>query len=159
MNQTLQAKPVINDKFWVVENNGEKLGTLRKNDDDRFILSDMSGVKVFNNKESLTTQYGKDFFIVQIVKPANNAPSKEVQGFPTCTTPHNLMYDIQKKLPLFTKTKESRCIFCAGYYVIHFNKGWVKSFCPKLITLQRNEFKGPFKTEQEMKKILSYVSN
>ena len=38
------------------------------------------------------------------------------------------------------------------------DKGWVKSFCPKLITLQRYAYKGPFKTDLEMKQVLSNVN-
>jgi len=68
------------------------------------------------------------------------------------------MYDIQKKLPLFTKSKDSKSLYCAGYYTIRFEKGWVKSFCPKLITLQRYEYQGPFKTDLEMKQVLSRVN-
>ena len=49
------------------------------------------------------------------------------------------MYDVKRKLPLFTKSKKSKSLYCAGYYIIQFEKGWVKSFCPKLITIERYE--------------------
>ena len=65
------------------------------------------------------------------------------------------MYDVRRRLPLFTKSNASKSLYCAGYYIIKFNKGWVKSFCPKVITLERNEYKGPFKTEFEMKQVLA----
>jgi hypothetical protein len=65
------------------------------------------------------------------------------------------MFNVQKRLPLFTKSPESKSIYCAGYYIIKFDKGWVKSLCPKLITIERYESKGPFKTELEMKQVLS----
>ena len=39
--------------------------------------------------------------------------------------------------------------------IIKFNKGWVKSFCPKAITIDRYPSKGPFKSELEMKAVLS----
>ena len=68
------------------------------------------------------------------------------------------MYDIKKKLPLFTKSDASKSVYCAGYYAIHFEKGWVKSFCPKLITIQRYEYKGPFKTDLELRQVLSNVN-
>ena len=158
MTQELHAKPIIEDKFWIVERGGEKFATLRKNEDNRFILSNEMGFKVFDNRESLTKQYGKDFFVAKIVKEASGAEVNEVHGYPTSTAPHNPLYDVQKKLPLFTKSEDSKSHYCAGYYVIRFEKGWVKSFCPKLITLQRYEFKGPFKTEIEMKQVLSNVS-
>lgn len=154
----LHAKPVIQDKFWIVEKDGTKFATLRKNEDNRFVMSNEKGVRIYDNKKSLTDQFGKDFFVVKIVKEANNAQPLEVHGYPTSTDPHNAMYDIQKKLPLFTKSSDSKSLYCAGYYVIRFEKGWVKSFCPKKITLERYEYQGPFKTELEMRQRLSNVS-
>ena len=154
----LHAKPIINDKFWIVEQDGEKVATLRKNEDNRFVMSNEDGIEIYDNKESLTKKFGKGFFIAKIVKESNNALPNEVHGYTTSTTPHNAMFDIRKKLPLFTKSEDSKSLYCAGYYVIRFDKGWVKSFCPKLITLQRYNYKGPFKTELEMKQVLSNVS-
>jgi hypothetical protein len=154
----LHAKPIIENKFWIVEKDGEKFATLRKNEDNRFVLSNEEGIKIYDTKESLTRQFGKDFFVAKIVKEADNAQPNEVHGYATSVAPHNAMFDIQRKLPLFTKSSDSKSLYCAGYYVIRFEKGWVKSFCPKLITLQRYEYKGPFKTELEMKQVLSNVS-
>ena len=81
-----------------------------------------------------------------------------VHGFPTSVIPYNTMYDVKRKLPLFTKSEKSKSAYCAGYYIIKFDKGWVKSFCPKLITVERYEFKGPFKTELEMRQELSIAN-
>jgi len=69
------------------------------------------------------------------------------------------MLDVKRKLPLFTKSQKSKSLYCAGYYVIRFEKGWVKSFCPKLITVERYKTHGPFKTELEMRQELSRVNN
>jgi hypothetical protein len=154
----IHAKPIIDNKFWIVEKDGEKFATLRKNEDNRFILSNELGVKVYDTKESLTRQFGKDFFVAKIIKEADEAKPNEVHGFSTSTSPFNSMFDIKRKLPLFTKSEDSKSLYCAGYYVIRFDKGWVKSFCPKLITLQRYDYKGPFKTELEMKQVLTNVS-
>jgi hypothetical protein len=157
MNE-LHAKPIIDNKFWIVEQDGEKVATLRKDEDNRFVMSNEQGIKIYNTKESLTRQFGKDFFVVNIVKEARDAEPNEVHGFTTSTAPHNAMFDIQRKLPLFTKSSDSKSLYCAGYYVIKFEKGWVKSHCPKLITLQRYDYRGPFKTEIEMKQVLSNVN-
>ena len=151
----IKAKPIIDEKFWIVESEGVRIGTLRKNEENQFILSNKEGIQVFRNKKSITDQFGNDFFIAKIIKEADNSHPNEVHGFSTSTKPHNAMYDIQKKLPLFTKSKDSKSLYCAGYYIIHFDKGWVKSFCPKLITIERYEFKGPFKTDIEMRTALS----
>lgn len=154
----IHAKPVIDNKFWIVEEDGEKIATLRLNEDQRFVLSNELGVKIYETKKSLTDQFGSNFFIAKIIKDKDDSQANEVHGYTTSVNPFNAMYDIQRKLPLFTKSEDSKSLYCAGYYVIHFDKGWVKSFCPKLITLQRYEFKGPFKTELEMKQVLANVS-
>lgn len=154
----IHAKPIIQDKFWIVEKNGAKFATLRKSEDNHFVLSNELGIKVYDTKESLTKEFGKEFFVAKIVKEADNAEPNEVHGYATSTSPHNPLFDIKRKLPLFTKSEDSKSLYCAGYYVIHFDKGWVKSFCPKLITLQRYDYQGPFKTELEMKQVLSNVS-
>ena len=154
----LQAKPIIDNKFWIVEKDGEKFATLRKEEDDRFVLSNKLGIKIYDDKESLVQQFGKDFFIAKIIREANDAGPNEIHGYPTSCNPHNAMFDIKRKFALFTKSEDSKSLYCAGYYVIKFDKGWVKSFCPKLITLQRYPYQGPFKTEIEMKQVLNNVS-
>lgn len=154
----LHAKPIIKDKFWIVEKDGQKFATLRKNEDNRFVMSNETGIQVYDTKESLTKQFGKNFFVAKIVKEAEHAQPNEVHGYTASTNPHNAMFDIKRRLPLFTKSGDSKSLYCAGYYVIRFDKGWVKSFCPKLITLQRYEYRGPFKTDLEMKQVLSNVS-
>lgn len=154
----IHAKPIIDDKFWIVEKDGEKFATLRKNEDNRFIMSSELGVKIYNTKNEITKHFGKDFFVAKIIKESEDNLPNEVHGYLASSCPHNSMFDVRRKLPLFTKSKESKSLYCAGYYIIKFEKGWVKSFCPKLITVQRYPFKGPFKTELEMKQILSNVS-
>jgi hypothetical protein len=157
MNE-LQAKPIIPEKFWIVEMDGEKFATLRREEDNRFVMSNKLGVRIYNNKQSLMKQFGNDFFVARIVREADGSDPQEVHGFASSTIPHNAMFDIKRKLPLFTKSEDSKSLYCAGYYIIRFDKGWVKSFCPKLITLQRYPYQGPFKTELEMRQVLSNVS-
>lgn len=158
MNEEIYAKPIIENKFWIVERGGEKIATLRKDDENRFVMSNEDGIKIYNNKESVVRQFGKKFFVAKILKEADNSEPNEVHGYPTSYRPHNSMFDIRRKLPLFTKSKDSKSLYCAGYYLVKFEKGWVKGFCPKLITLQRYPYHGPFKTESAMKQKLINVS-
>jgi len=158
MTEELHAKPIIENKFWVVEKSGEKFATLRKEEDNRFVMSNRNGVQIYKNKNDLTKEFGKGFFVAKIVKESVDNKPLEIHGFPCSVVPHNSMFDIRRKFPLFTKSEDSKSHYCAGYYIIRFDKGWVKSFCPKLITLQRYEYQGPFKTEQEMKQVLTNVS-
>ena len=54
----IHAKPIIENKFWIVEENGTKVATLRKNEDNRFVMSNELGIEVFDTKESLTRKFG-----------------------------------------------------------------------------------------------------
>ncbi len=151
----LHAKPIVDGKFWIIEQDGEKIATLHKKENNKFLLSSSNGEIVFNKKEELTKQFGKEFFLTNSKVKVVNLEPKECHGYPTSCTPNNAMYDVRRKLPLFTKSSQSKSLYCAGYYIIKFDKGWVKSFCPKAITIERYPFKGPFKTEIEMKQVLA----
>ena len=152
----IKAKPVLDDKFWIVEEEGIRIGTLSKNEDG-FVISAKGKVDFFTSENQLKKKFGKNFLVATITEPSKDL-KHEVHGYPTRTTPYNSMYDIKRKLPLFTKSEKSRSVYCAGFYLIKFNVNWLKSFCPKLITIERNEYIGPFKTEFEMKAELSNVN-
>jgi len=155
----IYAKPIVDGKFWIVEKDGEKVGTLHKKENNKIFLSSKIGEIWFNKKEELTMAFGKNFFGDRIKTTISHEEVRDVHGHPTSCYPHNPMYNVQKKLPLFTKSSDSKSLYCAGYYIIKFDKGWVKSFCPKLITIERYENRGPFKTEIEMKQVLSNVKS
>ena len=152
----MKAKTILEDKFWIVEENGERVGTLTKQD-DAFMLSSKGEISFYKSVRQLKKTFGTDFLTAKITN-TNNSTDYSVHGFPTKSTPYNSMYDITRKLPLFTKSEKSKSVYCAGYYLIKFNKSWLKSFCPKLVTIERNDYMGPYKTELEMKSILSNVN-
>jgi len=147
----------VPNKFWIVQNHGRKVGTLQKNKDG-FILVTQQDKIHFENVDKVYDAFGKDFFEATVTKKIKDSKVLEVYNFPTSTPAYNPLFDVQNNLPLYSKSKKSKSLYCAGYYTIKFAKGWVKSFCPKLITLQRYEYKGPFKTELEMRQVLSNVS-
>jgi hypothetical protein len=154
-----KAKPVVDGKFWIIEENGEKVGVLHKKENNKFMLSSKGTETFFSKKDELTKIFGKEFFETKIKSTISTQVIKEVYGFPSSCTPYNPLFNVQKKLPLFTKSKSSKSLYCAGYYTIKFEKGWVKSFCPKLITIERYEYRGPFKTEIEMRQALTNVKS
>ena len=151
----IHAKPIVDGKFWIVEEAGVKIATLHKKENNRFVLSSTSGEIMFNKKQDLTKQFGEGFFLTSNKIKVTQAEPHECHGYPTSCKPYNAMYDVRRKLPLFTKSNASKSLYCAGYYVIKFDKGWVKSFCPKAITIERYPSKGPFKSELEMKTVLT----
>jgi len=152
---TVKAKEVLNGKFWIVENEGARVGTLTLND-NQYMLSDASGTHFYSEKQ-LKTKLGKNMSWEKL--EITESYIKEINGYPTSCRPFNDLFDVLRKLPLFTKSEKSKSLYCAGYYIIKFDKGWVKSFCPKLITVERYQTKGPFKTELEMRQQLSKVNS
>jgi hypothetical protein len=156
----INAKTLVKDKFWIVEENGEKLGTLQKENSNGWIfLSKKQGKEIFHDENSLYEKFGKGIFANDLQVPETEIQQEEiswdVHGFPVSQKPYNSMFDVQKKLPVYTKTPKSKSMFCAGYYIICFEKGWRKAYCPKVITLQRYPYKGPIKTKLEMQQILN----
>ena len=154
---TIKAKPVLKDRFWIVEDNGEKIGTMSLSD-DRYMFASPIETCFFDNKRQITKKFSQFIWGDEEVKPITEEKYL-VQGYPTSVKPYNEMYYVKRKLPLFTKSEKSKSLYCAGYYVIKFDKGWVKSFCPKLITIERYETHGPYKTELEMRQELSRVNH
>lgn len=156
MNE-IHAKPIVDGKFWIVESDQKKIGILKVTDQKKYVLSSKDKITTFDSKKKLVEQFGTDFFIKQTTS-TEQLKDRSVNGFPTNTIPHNPIYDVKRHLPLYTKSNKSKSIYCAGYYIINFNKGWVKSFCPKLITVERYPYQGPFRSDLEMKQRLNNVS-
>jgi hypothetical protein len=152
----IHAKPVVDGKFWIVEENGSKVGVLKITEQKKYIFSSKNAITTFDTKKKIVEQFGPEFFIKKsIEKKIKTEEDLEVHGYATSTLPFNPLFDVKRHLPLFTKSNKSKSVYCAGYYIIKFDKGWVRSFCPKLITIERYPYEGPFKTEIEMKHRLS----
>lgn len=153
MNNVI-SKVLIPNKEWIIANGGKKIGSIAKQKKGYVFLSKGKVVNIQSFKEivdSLDTINTKRKFEIE---PINHT----IYNYPCSSKPFEPVYNVKKKLPLYAKSSKSKSQYCAGYYVIQFRKGWVKSFCPKLITLERYPFHGPFKTEQEMKNTLNVVN-
>jgi hypothetical protein len=145
----LQAISIVDNKFWIIERNGQKVGTLRRGND--YVLTVASKNTRYPDLDSLLSKLDIRFDEVKkLPSTSSNSKEYEVHGYPCKTNPHNSIFDLKRRLPLYTKTEKSQSFYCAGYYVINFDNGWVRAYCPKLITLSRNEYSGPFKSKLEM---------
>jgi len=146
------AKPVLDNKFWILEDNGQKVGTIRSNENG-VTLTVGTKNQTFKALSELQQKIKVDFTGKEIEK--NETKEYEVHGYACKTKPHNPIYDLKRKLPLYTKTSDSQSFFCAGFYVIHWEDGnHSPAYCPKLITLSRYTYDGPFKTKLEMQETL-----
>lgn len=138
----MQIKTIIANKFWIVEENERKIGTINSID---------GKFKAIINGEIIWFDKWEDFDKPIAIVEAEHKKEKEyeVYGYSTNYKPHNVSWDEQKKVGIYTKSESSSIQFCSGYFIIKFENGWTQWFCPKLETLNKREWIGPFKTELE----------
>jgi hypothetical protein len=157
MNST--AKVLVPNKEWLVTDNDQKIGAISKDKKGYTFIHKGKSVG-FKNLNDVKAQLGIVLFEEGIKKATGDVDNKAytIYDYPCSSKPFEPVYSVKEKLPLYAKSAKSKSRYCAGYYIIKFRKGWVKSFCPKLITLQRYPYNGPFKTEAEMKSMLNNVN-
>jgi hypothetical protein len=148
----LRATPVVKDKFWIVEEDGNKIGTIQAINEGGYAYvhneqrDQYPSIRVLKNKLNIVFDRAR--------KIKQQQETDAVYGWPCNTSPYNQLYDVSRKLPIYTKKIKSKSYFCAGYYMIRFNNVWTKEFCPKLITLHRYEFAGPYHTKEQVEEQL-----
>lgn len=152
------AKPVVKNKFWIVESGGEKIATIQAVDEGGFAYVHNEEREIFPTIKLLSSRYNIEF-----VKAEKLVREKlevyDVYGFPTPNRPNNEVLDVQRYLPIYTKTPKSKSFFCAGYYIVKYSSTWVRAYCPKLITLNRYEYQGPFKSAERMLEAMKEANN
>ena len=154
----LKAKNIVENRFWIIENDaGDRIGNIAQTSSGvHCTVSDV--VETFPSMAEMIEKKN-----ISIVRRTRELTSKtvdgEVYGFPTNHTPHNTLWKVKLKLPIYTKNDKSSSFYCAGYYIVKYNKSFVGEFMPKLITLQRYEYLGPFKTKIEQLERLKVMNN
>jgi hypothetical protein len=140
---TIQAKPVVKNKYWIVEDDGRKIGTVQAADDGVVLVQDNHRLK-YPSIKVLGTAHNIRFVSGQRTQTRS---VDSVYDYPSRGTPYNAIYDLRLRLPLYTTEPKSKSYYCAGYYLVKYETEWIREFCPKKIILQRNEYRGPFTTE------------
>ena len=141
------AKPVIPNQFWILKQDDRKVGNIEAGADGFSVRigSQVSSYKTINTiKQKIAIAFEPS------VKNTDASTSKTiVHGYPTVGTAHNAIYDVKHQVPLWTREPRSKSWYAAGWYQIKQGRNWTVEFCPKLITLQRYPYQGPFYTEEQ----------
>jgi hypothetical protein len=58
MMSEIHAKPIVDGKLWVVEQDGEKVATLSKQENNKFKLSGNNGELWFDEEDELLSKFG-----------------------------------------------------------------------------------------------------
>ena len=146
MTETLIAKPVVKNQFWIVTNGKEKVGN---------VVADGSGFELKLNgnkthyKNTRTIERITNIKFENIGKSSKKTADVPFKEYPTPAKVFNSMLDIKRKLHLFTKTVKSKCYHAAGWFTIQQGSEEKAILCPKYIFIQRYTYKGPFKTKSE----------
>ena len=146
------AKPVIKNKFWIVEDQGEKVATIQAVENGGFVYVQEDTRQTYPTIKLLSKEHNIQFDTAKKEKLKIN--EHDVYGYPTSTKPYNSLWDVKHGFGVYTKNTKSKSYYCAGYYIIKFNTGWAKAYCPKAITLNRYEYRGPYKTKELMQENL-----
>lgn len=143
---TQQAKPVVKNKFWIVEENGRKVGTIQAVPDGVVFVhghqrEKFPTFKLLSKKHNINVARGRQ---------QNRENINSVYDYPCEGPVYNPVYDLKLRLPLYTKEDKSKSYYCAGYYLVEVEEShWVSMYCPKKLILTRNRYQGPFRTIAE----------
>lgn len=154
----LVAKNILPEKFWIIETNDfKKLGTIQvgtnsRNDKNVRVVIDGQNY-IYDNFDSALSQHN----ISTSEEPLSSNSEKNdytVNNYPVKSKPYNQTYDAALGISTYTKNEKSTSYHAAGYYIIKFDFAWAQAYCPKVVTLKNNTFKGPYLTQMEMKEQL-----
>lgn len=142
---TLIAKPIIKDQYWVVTDGSKKVGNVQANSAG-YEVNLNGNVLQFNNTVDIKNNIKINFQPMKSNKTRVEMPYPE---YPTPTKTYNNIFDVKRKLHIFTKTLKSKCYHVAGWFTVNQNGINQVIFCPKYIFIQRYPYNGPFKTKDE----------
>jgi len=152
-----KAKPIIKNKFWIVEEDGKKVATIQASPMG-VVLVQGTKREIFPSFKILSSKYNiRVSSNADPVEP-NTADVYSVYDYPCDSFPHNPIYDLKLRLPLFTKETSSKSFHCAGYYLVNIDDKWESVFCPKKIMLTRHTFFGPYNSSAELDNKLSQLT-
>jgi hypothetical protein len=163
----IYTKQIVKDKFWIVENSGVKIGTIRfcSSDDFELNIKNIDGGSITNEHISLTeltSRFGERILEAKESSVVESNPLSErkalktslgiIDEYPSKHMPYNIeTIELKgKQIPTYTKSKTSKVRYVAGYYGVRFPTDWRWFYGGKLNTLNTYSFIGPFKTKSEM---------
>jgi hypothetical protein len=139
------AKQVLKNQYWILRDNHTKIGNIEATTGG-FRVKINDNVQEFKTIRMVKQRLGLDF-----ESPPKLASRDQymVHGYPAGCKTYNAIYEVRQHLPLFTKTAKSKSWYCAGWYKILLNRTWKIVQSPKLITLNRYKYQGPFFSKEQ----------
>ena len=143
----ITAKPVVANRYWILKQGEQKIGNIQAVDSG-YQVKVQDRIQNFKTIRMVRQRMNVEFQPVQ-TKPREKTDL--VYGYPAGCKVYNAMFQVRQGLPLFTKEPKSKSWYAAGWYLIWQTRRWHLVQSPKLITLERYRFRGPFR-EAELAK-------
>jgi len=140
------AKPVVDKQFWILQDGNEKVGNVEACAGGYQVKLNNT-IQQYKSIKMVTQRH--DIVFASVEKTVKSTAVSDVHGYPTVGKIHNPMWDVKHKLPVYTKTNNSKSWFAAGWYEVKRGRSWKVVQDPKLITLQRYKYQGPFHSKEE----------
>jgi hypothetical protein len=141
----------VDKQFWIVKQDNQKVGNIQASADGYQVTLN-NQVASYKTLPALRRQANIEFVPAE---PASRPVADQVHGYATGCRAHNGMWNVQMKVPLFTKQIKSKSWFAAGWYLVKQHRSWRAVRNPKLIVLQRYTYQGPFHTKESANESLS----
>jgi hypothetical protein len=136
------AKPVLKNEFWILRQDQKKIGNIESLGDGYAVRINNQIVKIKNiNAIKNTTDV-----VFEKISVTKSRTPKSVYGYETGCPIYNPVWDLKRRLPLFTKQRNSKSWFAAGWYAIQQKNVWQVAHNPKLISVKRYQYHGPYQT-------------
>lgn len=150
----------ISDVAWLVNQGKQHVGILNRDIQNHFTFISGKERIDFHNEQEVKQHFGNVALFTDL---DDRSPvvhdSYYVKGYEVeYTEPFLVDHPEYPELPLYTKLEGSDVIYAAGYYCIHFHKGWKHTRGPKLATLTKYGYQGPFHTELEARQRMKMLN-
>ena len=157
---TLKTKlQEISDVAWIVNQGEQHIGILNQDVQNRFTYISGHEMVKFDNEQEVIQHFGNITLFDDIDTRQTVVQDRYyVKGYEVDYPEPFLVESQDYDLPLYTKLEGSDVLYAAGYYCIHFNKGWKYARGPKLATLLKYGYQGPFHTELEARERMKVLN-
>jgi hypothetical protein len=144
---TLIALPVVDKQYWILKENDRKVGNVEACNGGYQVKINHQVAQFKTIKLAARTANIEFEPAPKIVKPKINID--QIYGYAVAGRVYNPVWNVAQQLPVYTKTSKSKSWFAAGWYNVKKGRHWRAMLAPKLITLQRYPYQGPFYTQEE----------
>ena len=144
---SLIALPVVDKQYWILKENDRKVGNVEACNGGYQVKINHQVAQFKTIKLAARTANIEFEPAPKIVKPKINID--QIYGYAVAGRVYNPVWNVAQQLPVYTKTSKSKSWFAAGWYNVKKGRHWRAMLAPKLITLQRYPYQGPFYTQEE----------